>query len=187
MAEGQVEVGGKAQGADGEEVVVAQGVVRNADELDGPAGEVLEAVVDVVGGLGRTEAGEAEVAAVLRGEAVHHGGRDLHQGELGMLRILAGEGIEAEENAVLLERSGETRPCFRRRLGIGEDFGDDGIVGFAGDVDGRLAVLGQQALLQGRVDDVGVVAVAEQRFAQQGGLVQCFQHVDSPHEARWLG
>ena len=46
--DGQVKVGGKTQGAHGQQVVVAQGFVRQASQLDGSALDVLKAVISVV-------------------------------------------------------------------------------------------------------------------------------------------
>ena len=166
--DGDVEVGGEAQGADGQQIVVAQGLVRQAGELDEAALDVHETVIDVPGGGRAAEAGHAQLQALLGIHHVGHGGGDAQQGKLGMAGILHFQGIETEKNAVFFHLGDGT--LVRLDAGFGEELEKRLEVGLTGDVHSQLFAVFQKMFLHGRIDDMGVIAVAQQGFADGDGV-----------------
>ena len=88
------------------------------------------------------------------------------QSQLGMGRIADVGGIEAVQDARLFAFPGGDDLFFDPALQIGEQLAQGFKIGFAGDVQFVDAEFFMQRRLQRRVDDVGVVSVAQNGFAQ---------------------
>lgn len=153
---------------------MAQGFVRQAGEPDGAALEISKALIGVTGGGRAAETGHAQLLAFL---GVHHGGhagRDAQQRKLRMPGVRHFQRIETEKHPVFLQFG--QRTLFRLHAGLGEEL-DQGVhIRLAGDVHGGLPDGAQQLLLQGRVDDMRVIAVAQQGFADGDGFFERLMH-----------
>jgi len=85
-----------------------------------------------------------------------------------MAGILHFQGIETEKNAVFFHLGDGT--LVRLDAGFGEELEKRLEVGLTGDVHSQLFAVFQKMFLHGRIDDVGVIAVAQQGFADGDGV-----------------
>ena len=171
---GQVKVGRKAQGAHGQQVIVTQRFVRQARKADGPALEVGKAFVGVARAFRAAKARKPQVEFFLLAHAVDHGGGNAQQGKL---RVPGGghlQRIKTVGDAVLLHDG--QGALFPFGHGRGEEAHQRIQIRFTGDIHGRDPTLAQQMLLQGGVDHMRVIAVAQKGFANGYGVFEGLVH-----------
>ena len=94
-----------------------------------------------------------------------------------MAGILHFQGIETEKHAVFFHLGDGT--LVRLDAGFGEELEKRLEVGLTGDVHSQLFAVLQKMFLHGRIDDMGVIAVAQQGFADGDGVFQRFFHENS--------
>ncbi|KAF5030715.1 hypothetical protein DSECCO2_635310 [anaerobic digester metagenome] len=167
-----VVVGREAQGAHGAQIVLAQGLVRDADQAHLARGQVGEAVVGVelVGEVGaglvrRQDAQGVETGDKAAGEPGH--------GLLGVGGVGGVGRVEVKKRAVL--QHARIGAAGVHGLGVGKELLQLGQGRVGGEVEFRRGLV-QGFFLQHGVYDVGVVAVAHDGLADGGGVLEGLRH-----------
>ena len=153
---------------------MAQGFVRQARQLDGPALDVFKAVVSVVRCLGAAKASDAQLELLLVGHPVHHGRRNAQQRKLWVTRSGNFQWVKTEGKAVFFQ-CGEGALVLQRHC-LGKQLDKRIQIRLAGDVHGGLLGVFQQMLLQGGVDNMRVITIAQQGFAYGYGVFERLMH-----------
>jgi len=153
---------------------VAQGFVRQARKADGAAGKIFKAFIGVGGRFRAAESGKPQLEPFFVRHPVNNSGRYAQQRKF---RVASGgnfQGIEVVLAAVFLKRG--KRAAFLQRHGLGKKLDQRIQIRLAGDVHSGLLGIFQQVLLQGGVDNMRVIAIAQQCFAYGYGVFERLMH-----------
>ena len=108
------------------------------------------------------------------GHPVHHGGRYAQQRKLGVTRSGNFKRVKTEDKAVFFQ-CGEGAHALQRHC-LGKQLDKCIQIRLAGDVHGGLLGVFQQVLLQGGVDNMRVIAIAQKGFAYGYGVFERLMH-----------
>ena len=161
--DGQIEVCGIAQGADGEQVVLGERLARQAHQLDASGlVEVLKILGFGIAGIGAFELPlELEL-----GEEARKARRDAELAHFRVGSVLNIRSVKTQGDAVFLKHGHGA--FFSVGDGVGENFEEGFRIAGTGDVHVEYAGFFKDQALQRRIDGIGVVAVAHDGLAERG-------------------
>ena len=153
---------------------MAQGFIRKARKLDSAALDVFKTVVGILRGFRAAKACDTQLELLLMRHPVHHGRRDAQQGKLRVSGSSYFQRIKTENKAVFFQRCQSALVVLRYCLGKKLDKRIE--IRLAGNIHSGLRGVFQQVLLQGGVDNMSVIAVAQQGFAYGYGVFERLMH-----------